>query len=142
MAEVIVPYTDSELTLAALKVAADLTAPGDITLLAVHVVPRPLDLHHSAVDEGTLLHRLEELVARSGVWAKIELVFARSRRQSFGWAIVPGALVVIATRRRWWPTAEERLARALRRRGHRVAVFIHPAPHEPIAFRSKACWTS
>jgi hypothetical protein len=35
----------------------------------------------------------------------------------------PNSLVVIATKRSWWPTAEVKLARALARAGHSVALL-------------------
>jgi len=137
-AELIIPYTDPDLTLAAPKAAGELAA-GAVALLDVHVVPTPLSLENPDIDEEYLREKLEQLVAASGVRARIELIFARDRRQALARAVPRGCLVLMATRNHWWPTAGKRLARVLRRHGHNVALLIHPAPRQATMVTSTPC---
>ena len=48
------------------------------------------------------------------------IYLCRDRVETLTAVLSPHSLVVIGGRKRWWPTAEKRLARKLRRAGHEV----------------------
>jgi hypothetical protein len=122
---VFVPYTSPDLTRTALAEAAVLTRSlsPHITLFLVHVVPFPLPLDKPDVSAAFLERRLAAVVRDAGVEADIRIGFARDRDFGSEQILPPNSLVVMATRRRWWPTAEAKLARALARAGHSVALL-------------------
>jgi len=142
LAELFIPLTTFELTLAALEAAAELSEgmlPA-ITLLAVNVVPRPLPLHLPDVPPQHLGGQLLRLVARSGVSANVAVILARDRNLALARAIPLGSLVFVATRYRWWTTAEESLAQTLRRHGHKVTLLDYPRPlSDSRVARSELC---
>jgi hypothetical protein len=90
-----------------------------LKLVAVYVAPYPADLDCPAAMEEHLTARLAELAERSTLPSSVELVVARDR----GEVLPPGSTVLLGSRRRWWRTPEERLARALTRQGHRVSLI-------------------
>ena len=122
---ILIPFTGHELARAALKEAVALA--GDlgaiVTIAAVHVVPYQLPLNRPDVDKGYLTRGLESLAESCEFPAHVLLVLARDRQSAFRKLASPRSLVVIATRKRWWRTAEEALARALRCDGCRVALL-------------------
>jgi len=122
---VFVPYTSLELTKAALAEAAVLTKnlAAHVTLFTVHVVPFPLPLDRPDVSAAFLERKLEAVVRDAGVQADIRVGFARDLDLGCDQILPPNSLVVMATQKRWWPTAETKLARALARAGHSVALL-------------------
>jgi len=52
-----------------------------------------------------------------------QVVIARDREVAFDRAISPGSLVVLATKKRWWPTQQVKFARLLARAGHSVTLL-------------------
>jgi hypothetical protein len=50
-------------------------------------------------------------------------VLARYQDEGFRHILKPGSTVLIGTRKQLWRTREERLARALAREGHQVALL-------------------
>ena len=50
----------------------------------------------------------------------VHLYLCRDRVATLLHVLAPNSLVVIGRRRRWWPTAETRLAKVLRSNGHQV----------------------
>ncbi len=120
----VVPYTTRELTRSALQGAATLARGlrADLTLLAVQVVPFPCPLNRPTVDPEHLERELQALAKTSSLCTRILVVRARDRETGFSHALAPGSLVLVATKRWWWRTAEEQLARSLARAGHSVAL--------------------
>jgi hypothetical protein len=122
---IIVPYTTPALTRAALSeasvLATDLRA--EAVLLAVREIPYPLPLDRPDFQPTFLLEQLKTLTDGISCSVRIELVLARSRRDVFERIIGPGAMAVVATKRRWWRTREERLARLLSRAGGTVSLL-------------------
>ncbi len=123
--KVVIPYTTPDLTRAALKAVGELVGElrAEPVLMAIHTVPYPLPLGRPAVPREFLLQHLKNLASSSTVPLSILLIFARDRMSAFRKSIPPGSIVVIAARRRWWRTAEDRLARTLVKDGHRVLLF-------------------
>jgi len=122
--QVFVPYTRSELTQAALSHAAALTRnlSARITLFAVHLVPYPLPLDRPDVPATFLERKLGSVAQASGARADIRIGFARDPNIGLEQILPRHSLIVIATKRRWWPTPEVKLARILARAGHSVAL--------------------
>jgi hypothetical protein len=122
---VCVPYTGSDLTRAALSAVAVLTRNlgVHVSLVVVQVVPFPLPLDRPAISPRFFEQELKALVRGIEVPVDTQVVIARDREVGFDRAISPGSLVVLATRKRWWPTPQAKLARLLACAGHSVALL-------------------
>jgi hypothetical protein len=123
--ELVVPYTDPDLTRALLRKAAALTAglQARIALVAVHSVPFPADFRCSASAHAFLVDRLTELAAGCPLPVNPQVVLARSRQEGFRYVLHPESTVLVGSHRRFWRTSEERLARTLASDGHKVALL-------------------
>ena len=123
--QVFVPYTCPELTRAAMAQAIALTRnlTAQIILFAVHLVPYPLPLDQPDIPASFLENKLAAVARAAGTEADIRIVFARERDEVREQILPPHSLVVLATKKRWWPTAEVKLARVLARAGHSVALL-------------------
>ena len=124
--EIVVPYTERALTAAVLQRASVLTAGlnASIRLVAIHAVPYPLPFHCPAAEHAHLVERLVDLASRCPSSVAPEVVLARYRDAGFRHVLKPASIVLIGARKRFWPTREEKLARALARDGHMV-VLVH-----------------
>ena len=123
--ELVVPFTGPDLARALLRKAVALTAglQARICLVAVHAVPFPADFRCSASTHTFLVDRLTELAAECTLPVDPLVVLARSQEEGFRYAIRPGATVLVGSRRHFWRTNEERLARMLVLDGHKVALL-------------------
>jgi hypothetical protein len=123
---VFVPYTSVELTKAALTEAIVLVRNLDvrITLFAVQIVPFPLPLERSAVAPEFLEQRLLVIAGEIEAAVDVQLIFARDLDFGMQRVLPPNSLVVVATKKSWWPTSEAKLARSLARAGHSVALLV------------------
>ena len=126
--EVNLIFTTQQATLYALEtvecLARDLGAC--IRLRAAVVVPYPLAADESPVSIPFMERSLFDLIShleRDGFEATAHLYFCRDREEALLQVLEPNALVVIAGKKRWWPTDTSRLAKALRSEGHRV-IFV------------------
>jgi hypothetical protein len=123
--EVVVPYTGPETTRAVLERAAALTAGlnAHILLVAVHTLPYPVPFVCPTLVHAHLVEQLLELAHCCPLIIQPLVVLARDRIEGFRYAIKPGSTVLVATYRHVWRTEEEKLARALAREGHKVALL-------------------
>jgi len=126
--ELNVAFTDSDSTLAALRMAGNLALDvgARINLLVAHVVPFQFPLTRPPVDVAFTEQRLLDLAykgAQGPLDTVIHFYLCRDRRQALLQALKPNSLVVIGGRKRWWPTWESKLARMLRGQGHEV-IFV------------------
>ncbi len=121
----VVPYTTPELTRRALDCAQELAhgLRAEVTLLAVQLVPFACPLSRPPVDPEHLRRQLMAIAGTSSLCTRILVVRARDREAAFTCMLAAGSLVLVATKRRWWRTAEERLVRCLSRAGHSVALL-------------------
>jgi spermidine synthase len=67
--------------------------------------------------------RLQALLKESGLPGKAAVLYTRDWLESFTKVLEPGSLVVLATKKRWWRTREEKLARQLMKAGHQVMLL-------------------
>jgi hypothetical protein len=81
-----------------------------LKLVAVYVAPYPADLDCPAAMQEHLTSRLTELAERSTLPSSVQLVVARDRGEGLRQVLPPVSTVLLGSRRRWWLTAEERLA--------------------------------
>lgn len=119
---VAVVFTSIESTLAALREAGILAArlSGEITLLVPQVVPYPLPLTSPPVLLDWNERRFRVIAAESSVETTVSLYLCRDRVDTLLAVLKPHSLVVLGAAKRWWPSAEKRLVRKLRRAGHEV----------------------
>ena len=120
--KVVIPYTDLEMTRRSLASAAALVRgiPSAVRIVAVHVVPFPAPFHCQESVHGFLNEQLTTLTSELDCAAEATVVLAREYEDGYRQALEPGTTVLIAMRRRWWPTREQRLARMLTRLGFEV----------------------
>ena len=120
--EIQVIFTTVESTQTALRTATrlahDLNA--QVRLVATQVVPYPLPLDRPPVPVALTKQRLRALAASAAGDTCVHLLLCRDRRQALQGLQTPGSLLVVGGKRRWWPTAERRLARWLEAEGHSV----------------------
>jgi hypothetical protein len=119
---VAVVFTSVEATLAALRKAGDLAnrLGGRITIVVPQVVPFPLPTTSPPVLLDWNEQRFRVIASESPVETTVLIYLCRDRLETLIAVLSPRSLVVVGGPRRWWPTAEERLARSLRRAGHEV----------------------
>jgi len=119
---VYVVFTSIEETLAAVRVAGDFARALGVPVTLVHFRPVPYALPVdqpcgiSPVETEAFIARLrvECLDVRVRVWS------CRDERRAMRLAFKGHSLIVIAGRRRWWPTRSGRLRRMLEEAGHYV----------------------
>jgi len=131
--EVNVIFTDPLATGAALKCAQSFARElgVGIHLQAAVVVPFQLPLEEPPVPVAFLQETLRELVAQLETDTfdpAVHLYLCRDRVRALSQVLRPNSLVVLGGRKHWWPTAESKLARALRSQGHRVILVDSKAP--------------
>ncbi len=123
--EVNVIFTDSQGTLAALRMAGDLACSlgARINLLAPHVVPLAFPLARPPVSVPFTEQRLLDLAcqgAQGPLETAVHLYLCRDKQQVLLQVLKPKSLVIIGGRKRWWRTQEQGLERMLRSKGHQV----------------------
>ncbi|MEO7651001.1 MAG: hypothetical protein ABIZ80_11080 [Bryobacteraceae bacterium] len=120
--DVSVVYTSDEATIAALKRAGALAGRLDaqITLVVPQIVPFPLPLVSPPVLLDFSEKRFRGTAAATSVETRVCLYLCRDRVVTLCEVLSPDAVVVLGGRKRWWPTAERKLARQLRRAGFEV----------------------
>jgi hypothetical protein len=134
--EVNVIFTNPRATAEALKCAESLARDlgAVIRLRAGIVVPFQLPLETPPVSVAFTERLLSELVARldtDGFERTVDLYVCRDWQETLLQILNPDAPVVIGSSRRWWPTAENRLVKMLRSKGHRVIVAEHNRDPQP-----------
>jgi hypothetical protein len=119
---VAVVFTSVESTLAALRKAGALAdrLSGRITLLVPQVVPFALPLTSPPVLLDWNEKRFRVIANESPVETTVRSYLCRDRLETLRTVLAPRSLVVVGSHKRWWPTAEKRLVRQLRRDGHEV----------------------
>ncbi|HEV3200805.1 MAG TPA: hypothetical protein VGZ73_23040 [Bryobacteraceae bacterium] len=123
--EIVVPYTEWSLTQAVLERTDGLTAGlnAKVMLVAIHTVPYPAVFECQAAVHTYLVEQLVELASQCPLSVEPQVVLARSRVDGFRHVLSDRSLVLVGTRKRWWRTREEILARALARDGYNVALL-------------------
>jgi hypothetical protein len=122
--QIAIPHRTPELTRSAFERAAELARDLDarIRLIEIQVVPYGLPLDRPAVNPNHSIRRIRLLAKESVVPISAEIVYARDREQGLRRSLVPGSIVLLTIKRRWWRTEfkEKRMAARLRKAGHQV----------------------
>jgi hypothetical protein len=111
-----VVFTSVDATLAALRKAAELAGK------LPQVVPVALPLESPPVLLDWNERRFQIIASESSVPTTVRIYLCRNRIETLCQVLKPNSLVVLGGRKRWWPTAESRLARELRKTGHEVVL--------------------
>jgi hypothetical protein len=123
-----VVFTSVNATLAALKEAGRLLGSqasslrGCITLIVPQIVPYPLPLSSPPLLVDFNERRLRVIASDCRVETRVCVYLCRDPLETLRSVLKPHSLVVVGSRRTWWPTAEKRLAAKLRSAGHEVIV--------------------
>jgi hypothetical protein len=122
--EIVVPYTEWSVTSAVLRRAVSLAAGLNvrIQLIAVHTSPYPTAVGCPALVHAHLVEQLVDLAAMCPIPVNPQVVLARYWDEGFRYAMKPSSTVLVGSRRHFWRTHEEKLAQALAREGHQVAL--------------------
>jgi hypothetical protein len=124
--DISVVFTSVTATLGALKEAGNLAKSlgGRITLIVPQIVPYPLPLSSPPVPVDFSERRLWVIADHSKVETRVSIYLCRDALETLRSVLQPASLVVVGKRKskRWWPTAEARLAAKLRHLGHQVVV--------------------
>jgi len=119
-----VVFTSVQATLSALREAGRLMSNlgGYITLIVPQVVPYPLPLASPPVLADFSERRLRVIADTCRVETRVRICLCRDPLEAIQSVLEPHALVVVGSRKKWWPTTEKRLAAKLRSFGHEVVV--------------------
>ncbi|HTW63922.1 MAG TPA: hypothetical protein VME17_04860 [Bryobacteraceae bacterium] len=122
--EISVVFSSLEGTLAALKEAGSLASAlgGRITLIVPQVVPYPLPLTSPPVLVDFNERRLRVIAGGCRVETRVTVYLCRDAFSTLKSVLKPHSMVVIGSRKRWWPTPEKRLAARLRRAGYEIVL--------------------
>src|SRR3984957_6162689 len=122
--DISVVFTSVNATLGALKEAGNLAKSlgARITLIVPQIVPYPLPLASPPVPVDFSERRLWVIANNCRVETRVSIYLCRDALETLQSVLQPHSLVVLGSRKRWWPTAEKRLAAKLRRAGHEVVV--------------------
>src|SRR5437899_13036014 len=121
---VVIPYTTPELTRAALRhagVCSDLDV--HVALLDIQVVPFPCPLNQPPINKEFSKRRLQQLLQENRLSGQAAVVYTRDWFEAFEKMLEPKSLVILATKKRWWPTRQDKLARTLAKAGHQVMLL-------------------
>lgn len=118
--DIVVPFTSPPLTRVALAAAGRLSAELRplIRMVRTQTVPFPLQLDAAPVSSDVLRRQLTPLAEEYG--ADLQICFARDSFEGLLYVLALDSVILIAARRRWFVTREERLAKRLLRRGYSV----------------------
>jgi hypothetical protein len=122
--DISVVFTSVEPPLTALKEAGELASGlgGRITLIVPQIVPYPLPLASPPLLADFNERRLRVIASHCRVETRVSIFLCRDPLETLRGVLKPQSVVVIGSRKSWWPTREKRLARKLRRFGHQVVV--------------------
>ena len=120
--EVNVIFTDPLGTQAALQMAEALAQKlgAHIKLLMPHEVPYTLPLTKPAVAVGFLEGQLRKLACTTHLQVTAHVCLCRDKRWTLDFLLRPNSLTAVGGKKRWWPTAAQKIARDLEKKGHHV----------------------
>jgi hypothetical protein len=123
--EIVLLFTSPEATGTALERTAGLLAGlnARIKLVAVLTVPYALALNRPPFSASFHEQRLQDIASKSPVETAAHLYFCRCPFETLTSVLKPDSVVIVGTRKRWWPTRERRLARKLESAGFRSLIL-------------------
>lgn len=123
--EVFVIFTDVPGTGAAIQAAEGLARQLGVRLRLVmpYEVSYRLPLTKPPVPVEFLEGQLRDLAAKTGLEVDAQVCLCRNKASAFGNLLPPHSLIVLGAKKRWWPTATQRLSLSLMGAGHRVILL-------------------
>ena len=120
--ELYVIYTDTPGTRAALQMADELgnKLGAQIKLLVPWEVPYTLSLTKPAVSVEFLERQVRNLAGNARLEIAAHIYLCRDKRQALKFLLRPNSLIAVGGKKRWWPTAAQKLTRDLEKDGHHV----------------------
>jgi len=94
-----------------------------VSLVDVQVVPFPCPIDQPPIDNQHSRSRLEALFSETRLSGRAAVLYTRDWLEGIRRVSEPKSLIVMATRKRWWPTREEKLARSLSKAGYQVMLL-------------------
>ena len=91
-----------------------------VTVHVAQVIPYPLALKSPQVPVQFAEQQLLAMAGEQPVETSIKIYLCRDLTETIRQVLKPDSMVIVGSRKRWWPTREKKLAAALRRDGHRV----------------------
>jgi hypothetical protein len=124
-AEIVVLHTGLKYTPAAIEAAASLTKGLDfhLVVIAVHILPYPLQLKAVSTIKEHLEKELEQVTAGSSMPVDARIVFARDIAEAFRQGVRPESLVLVGSPQRWWSKRARQWAKELAEHGFRTAII-------------------
>jgi hypothetical protein len=128
--EFVIPFIEPDVTRQVLARAAGMTAGlnARFLLVAVHCIPYPANFGEPGAIHAYLVEQLMKLCDGCGLAVSAHVVMARDRQEGYRQVLKPHSTVLVGSRRRWWRTTEESLARSLSADGHNVVLVHVEAP--------------
>ena len=123
--EVFVIFTDAQGTVAAIQAAEALAEQlgARLRLVMPYEVSYRLPLTKPPVPVEFLEGQLRELAAKTGLDVDAQVCLCRNKASALGNLLPPNSLIVLGAKKRWWPTAAQRLSQSLIGDGHRVILL-------------------
>ena len=120
--EVFVIFLDVSGAEAALQMADGLAQKLGAHLRALwpFEVPYPLPLTRPPIPVEFLEGQVRDAAAKTHLEVAAQIYLCRDRNVTLRHLLPPNSLIVIGGRRRWWPTVEQKLSKALQDLGHHV----------------------
>lgn len=108
--EISVVFTSVDATKLALKKAAELALGlgGRVTLIVPQIVPYPLPLARPPASVDFNEQRMRAIANCCPLETCVLIYLCRDAFETLRSVLNPRSLVVVASRKRWWPTAEKR----------------------------------
>jgi hypothetical protein len=91
-----------------------------IRLVVLEVVPYPLSLDRPDVPLPFTHQRFRTLAESVPIETKVDLHLVRDPDKALDFILEPRSVIIIGGRCPWWPTAQGRSAKRLKRKGHIV----------------------
>lgn len=122
--EISVVFTSPRPTLRALKRGSELARRlrARVALVVPQIVPYPLPLATPPVPPQFNERRFFAVAGETRVETTVRIYLCRDRSDCLRDVLKPHSVVFLGGPKRWWPTAEDRLAKRLRRMDHDVVL--------------------
>jgi len=120
--EVFVIFLDASGAEAALQTADSLAQKLGARLRAVwpYEVPYSLPLTKPPIPVEFLEGQVRDAAAKTHLEVAAQIYLCRDRKTTLGLLLPPNSLIVMGGKRRWWPTPEQKISKALQDLGHQV----------------------
>lgn len=123
--EVAVLFLKMQGTLEALEMAASLAKGlhASFRMIVLREVPYSLPLTKPSVSNEFAERQFCDFVSNLRFEVKVDIYLCRNRNKDLLQILKPHSLVILCTKKGWWPTPEKKLANHLKEHGHQVLLI-------------------